>query len=490
MFNSFTLNALTCRIALLCVLLTSINLPLVIAAAPQQRRAQATGKTAKASTSVVAPAQASKAAPFVNRQLPNGMEIIVFEDHSVPLVTIELAVKNGSYTEPSELNGLSHLYEHMFFKTNRAVANREDYLRTIGGLGITYNGTTQTELVNYFFTTVSPNIRTSMQFMRDAVRYPLFDQNEFERERQVVIGEIDRNESNPYFYLDRAMNDRLFYKYPSRKNPLGNRQTVSTATTDMMRLIQSRYYVPNNSAIIVTGDVKPEDVYALAADLFGDWQKTEDPFVKFPIVEHPPLEKSEGAVIEQPLQNVILEIGWHGPSIGKDNAATYAADVFSYILRQPDSRFQRALVDTGIVNGVAVGYLTQRNTGPITVIAQTTPDKARAAVQAIYKEIARFNDADYFTDEQLEIAKTSLEANDLYDREKPSDYAHTLSFWWASTGVDYFRDYPRNLRATSRADINRYVTKYIQGKPHVAIALMSAEAQRQVNLKPEELIGQ
>ncbi len=57
---------------------------------------------------------------LVNKVLPNGLEIIVLEDHSVPLVTVELAVRNGSYTEPPELNGLSHLYEHMFFKANRA----------------------------------------------------------------------------------------------------------------------------------------------------------------------------------------------------------------------------------------------------------------------------------------------------------------------------------------------------------------------------------
>ena len=81
-------------------------------------------------------------AQLVNRVLANGLEVIALEDHSVPLVTIELAVKNGSYTEPPELNGLSHLYEHMFFKANRAIANQEEYLRAIGQLGITYNGTT------------------------------------------------------------------------------------------------------------------------------------------------------------------------------------------------------------------------------------------------------------------------------------------------------------------------------------------------------------
>jgi len=97
-----------------------------------------------------------------------------------------------------------------------------------------------------------------MQLLKDSVRYPLFDPQQFEQERQAVIGEMDRNESNPYYYLNQAMTNRMFYQYPSRKSPLGNRQTVKTATTDMMRLIQSRYYVPNNSALVVTGDAKPE----------------------------------------------------------------------------------------------------------------------------------------------------------------------------------------------------------------------------------------
>lgn len=431
------------------------------------------------------------AAEINSHVLANGLEIVTVEDHSVPLVTIELAVRNGSFTEPPELNGLSHLYEHMFFKANRAIVNAEAYLQKIGQLGISYNGTTREEVVEYYFTTTSPNLRTAMNFMRDAARYPSFDKGEFEREREVVIGEIDRNESNPFYYLNLEMINRLFYKYPSRKNPLGNRQTVSSATTDMMRLIQSRYYVPNNSALVVTGDVQSEEVNKLAEQLFGDWPRREkDPFVEFPMVEHPPLAKSQGAIVQQPVQNVLINIGWHGPSIGKDNPGSYSADVFSFILTQPNSRFQHNLVDTGLVSGVTIGYLTQRNVGPIQIIAQTTPDKARQAIKAIYNEVAHFNDKDYFTDEQLESAKALLEADDLYSREKLSEYAHTLSFWWSSTGLDYFRTYLPNLRRTSRADISRYITTYIQDKPHVGLALISPEAQEQVKLTPEELMGQ
>jgi zinc protease len=423
--------------------------------------------------------------------LANGLEVIVLEDHSVPLVTVELAVKNGSYTEPPELNGLSHLYEHMFFKANRATLSGEEYLKTIDTLGIVYNGQTQEEVVNYYFTTTTPNFPVALRFMRDATRYPLFHEGQFERERAVVIGELDRHESNPFGFLQLEMNSRLFYKYPSRKNPGGNRQTVSSATPEQMRLIQGRYYVPNNSAILVAGDVKPDEAFRIVEQLYGDWPRRErDPFEEFPPVEHPPLAKSEGHVIRQPVQNVIVNIGWHGPSIGKDNPATYAADVFSFILRQPDSRFQRALVDTGLVTGVNINYYTQRNVGPIQIFAQTTPDKARAAVRAIYNEVAHFNDADYYTDEQLETAKSLLESDDLFSREKLSEYTHVLSFWWASTGIDYFRGYHAALRRTSRADISRYVSTYIQGKPHVGLALMSEESAKISQLTPEDLVGE
>lgn len=441
-----------------------------------------------------APAKILVAKPtsdIAGKILGNGLEIIVLEDHSVPIVTIELAVRNGSFTEPPELNGLSHLYEHMFFKANRAVATQETYLQKIGQLGIAYNGETREEVVEYYFTTTSPNLRSAMNFMRDAVRYPLFDEKEFERERQVVIGEIDRNESEPGYYLNKEMNDRLYYKYPSRKQPLGNRQTVSTATTAMMRLIQGRYYVPNNSALVVTGDVQTADVYKMVQEFFGDWPRREkDPFVEFPMVEHPALQNSAGSIIKQPVTNVLVEIGWQGPSIGKDDAATYAADTFSFIMQQPDARFQRNLVDTGLVNGVGIGYYTQRNVGPINIVFQTTPDKAKAALKAVYTEIAHFNDKDYYTDEQLESAKALLEADDLYSREKFDEYAKTLGFWWSSTGIDYFRGYLANLRRTSRADISRYISTYIQGKPHVGLALISEQAQQQAKLTPEDLIGQ
>jgi len=453
--------------------------------APQTRGSAQSAQTAEPPSGPLA-----EAAPLVSKTLSNGLELVVLEDHSIPLVTVELAVRNGALTEPPDLNGLSHLYEHMFFKSNRATLDRADYLENIDQLGIIYNGTTQEEVVEYYFTTTSPNFQVAMRFMRDSVRYPAFDDREFANEREVVIGEIDRDESNPYSIVSKEMNARLFYKYPSRKNPVGNRETVRGATTDMMRLIQGRYYVPNNSAIIMTGDITPANAFKVGEELFASWpRRTRDPFDEFPLVEHPPLAKSEAAILIKPVQNVLFNAGWQGPSMGKDNAATYAADVFSFILRQSNSRFQRTLVDSGLVAGVNLGYYSQRNVGPISLVLQATPDKAKAAIKAVYDEIGHFNDPSYYTDEELESAKALLEADDLYSREKLSSYAHTIGFWWSSAGLEYFRGYLKQLRATSRADISRYVTTYIQGKPHVALALISQDTLRASGLTTNDLLG-
>jgi zinc protease len=432
----------------------------------------------------------AQAAPLATKLLANGLQVIVFEDHSVPLVTVQLTIRNGSFTETPELNGLSHLYEHMFFKPNRVTREGADYMRNIDQLGISYNGTTREEESEYYMTTTTPNFPVAMRFLRDSARYPTFDPKELDQERQVVIGEIDRNQSNPYGVLGTEMNRRLFFQYPTRKTPLGTRETVSAATTEQMRLIQNRYFVPQNAAVVVTGDVSPDAAFQVAQELWGDWaRRSRDPFDEFPLVEHPPLPKSEGVLLKGPIQPVIIEVGWQGPSVGKDDIATYAADVFSFILQQPDSRFQRRLVDSGLVDGASLGYYTQRNVGPIQLQMRTTPDKARAAIRAAYDEIAHFTDPDYFTPEELESAKTNLEASDLFDREKPSEYAHTIAFWWASAGIDYFRGYLSRLRSIGRPDIVRYVTTYIQGKPHIGLSLLSDESAKGSGLTPDDLIG-
>ena len=434
-------------------------------------------------------ARASSDSLLKSKVLPNGLEIIVYEDHSIPLVTVDYVVKAGSMVESLNESGLSHLDEHIFFKSTAAVKNHESYLTNIGQMGITYNGSTTEEHCEEHVTSLTAYFPVALHFLRDAARYPLFDPDEVATERSVVIDELTRNEGNPFSQITNEMTTRLYYQYPNRKLPSGSKTVVANATTDFLRAFYSRYYVPNNSALVIAGDVTPAEAFKQAESFFGDWPRAADPFAANPLPQHPPLQKSSANILQGPIQNVIIEFGWQGPSIGKDNAATYAADVFSFVLRQPNSRFQKALVDSGLATVADLGYYTQREVGPINFIAQTTPDKARAALLAMQNEISHMGDPNYFSDQELHDAKVLLSMSDLLGREKTSDYAETLGFWWASTGIDYFRGYQPTLAAVTRADIARYLQTYILGKPRVTLVLLSPDAQQHIQLKLEEVLG-
>lgn len=414
--------------------------------------------------------------PVQRHVCPNGLEVLVSENHALPLMTVEYAAKNGSMTETPEYNGLSHLYEHMFFKANAKLPNQEAFMERLRELGMEFNGTTGTERVNYFFTTTSDHFADAMVFMRDAVVTPLFDPKEFERERVVVTGEIDRNEANPYYHFWHTVNRSLWWKYPTRKDPLGTRETVLHATTDMMRTIEHRYYVPNNSVLVVTGDVKAADVFAQADKLYAEWPRAEDPFKQFPLVDHPPLPSSAVVLVEQPVQTFSGSLNWHGPStVGPSVPDTYAADLLSTAISEPSSKFQKDLVDSGACVRAGMGWQTQKNVGPITVSFEAAPDKIDVCTKAVLAELPKMKQPDYLSDEELKNAAHRIEVDQAHERESTSGLSHSLTFWWASAGLDYYANYVDNVKKATRADIARYLDTWVLGKPFIFGALESPE---------------
>ncbi len=419
--------------------------------------------------------------------LTNGLEVIVIENSTVPLVTIEIDVRSGAFTEPPEFDGLSHLFEHMFFKANASIPHQERFLERTRELGMTYNATTSEERVNYYFTVLKDSISPGMKFMKAAITTPLFLQDELEREKLVVMDEYDRNESNPFFHLNSAVDQKLWYEYFSRKNIAGNREVILAADEHKMRTIQQKYYIPNNSALFVAGDVKHEEVFQLAEEYFSDWERRPNPFAEDPFADeiipyHPPLEKNETVIVEKPVNAVTMLIRWQGPSVSINTKATYTADVFSYIMKQ-NSKFPRILTGSGLFTSVYFSYLTLAHKGPITIIAQTTAEKFPQARKALFEEIKYLIDPEYFTDDQIESAKTNLEVEDKYDWERPSTYAQAVGFWWSVTGgLDYYLDYIENIKKVTREDIKDFVKKYIQNAPYVMGILISPEDKEKLEL--------
>jgi zinc protease len=421
--------------------------------------------------------------------LSNGLEVIVVENHGVPLATVEVNVKNGSFTQPPEYEGLAHMYEHMIFRANSKYRDPGEFLDRMSELGAVFNGTTQEERVNYYLTVPADKTGDAISLLSAALREPLFRQDELERERQVVIGEYDRNESSPFFALTQEMDRRLYPGNLSRKNTIGSRQIILTTTPEKMRTIQRKYYVPNNSVLIVAGDVNPATVFALAERELGSWPRGADPFVEDPIPPIPALTKSEGVIVESPVGAVTFLVQWQGPSVGKDPNATYAADVFSDVLNDPRSQFQETLVDSGLWQALGVNYYTLNHTGPITISGQTSPEQLRTAVAALYREIAKFNTPGYITLEELEAVKAHRAVTSAFDRERASGFAHTLGFWWSVASLEYYMGYVDKMAQQTLDDLRSYAGRYILGKPHIAGVLIAPEARQTLKLTPEELIA-
>jgi zinc protease len=416
-------------------------------------------------------------------KLANGLEVVVIENSRVPLATIEIAVKNGAYTEGPEFSGLSHLFEHMFFKANKDYPDQEKFINRTEELGAIWNGTTNVERVNYFFTFDKDSLEAGLQFMNAAIRYPIYRTEDMQKERPVVDGEFQRAESDPYFQLWIENGKKLWGDLFTRKNPIGEHDIINTATPEKMMIIKDKYYHPNNSILVVTGDVKHDQAFALAQEIYGDWPGSGfNPHEKYPIPEFKPLTETVYHIKESSIaQTPYMMLSWHGPEYRKDSLGTLAADVFSTALGLNSSKWQQALIDKGLATYVGLNYSTNRYVGPIDIFVVPNPAKMKECYDEIMNQVSHFADPDYITDEQLQTAKDVLVRNQVRSSEKPSSLASQLTYWWASTSLDYFTDYVTNMTKVTKKDIADYVNRYIKGKPFVAGLIINAEMNKALN---------
>jgi zinc protease len=254
-----------------------------------------------------------------------------------------------------------------------------------------------------------------------------------------------------------------------------------------MRTIQRKYYVPNNTALIVTGDVMADSVFAAARRLLGNWPRAADPFAIDPIPPVPPLVGNKAVIVEQPVNAVVVLLQWQGPGAHADVPATYAADVFSDVLNQPGSRFQRKLVDSGLWQSMNVNYYTLNQVGPITIGGAVAPGKLREAIAALDRELLEVVKPGYLTPDAVNSVKQKRIVETMESLERASGFAHQLGFWWAVTGMEYFYGYNDAMAKQTPDDLRRYTSRYILGKPRVTGVLLSPDTRRALKLTESEL---
>jgi zinc protease len=398
-------------------------------------------------------------------KLDNGLEVIMIKAGSEPIVTIEIAVRNGAYTQTPKNCGLSHLYEHMFFKGNKKWTSQEDYADRIRELGIVYNGMTSNESVRYFFTLPSRNFEQGMEFMAYAIIDPIFDSTELAKERNVVLNEFNRDFSEPSYIFYQMNEEAMFEKYFYRKNAIGDKSVIANATREQMFEIKNKYYIPNNSALVIVGDIDFAKTEKFVKKYFSRWEKGNAP--SFVFEEHPYLEKTKNIFTEQNVSMTELMITFRGPDVGKKNEDTYAMDLLCEIMKLKSQNIYKQLVENGLVYSYYLGYYTEQDGATVTFDAALSAENTNKVKDIFFKELNNINTDGYLTEEILTQAKEKVEMNFYQDIESSVDFTLGVGFWWCISELDYFETYLDNLKKVNVSDIQRVLRNYLLDKPYI-----------------------
>ena len=420
--------------------------------------------------------------PYTASTLPSGLEVIAIESHKVPLVTIVLAAKAGGMTETPDIRGLTHLWEHMFFKGNKRIPNQEAFNKRIRQLGIVYNGDTAAEKVRYYFTLPSVFLDEGLQFMADAISTPLLEQSELEKERRVVLDEYDRSAANPgfdFYNLERVL---MYGNVENRRDPLGLRPVIENATRDQLYRIKDEVFVPSNSAIVVAGDFNPQKLQALVQKHFGAWQNPAN-WQSLKAPTFPALERGQSFVMTRAnVENAQVSLTYPGPRARFQQADSFEADVLGHLIKHKSGRFYRKFVDSGLTFHAGLSYYTQSQAGELQLFAQTAPKEAEKVAKMLESEISEWIKPGYFTKEQLDDVHRNLSIEHKREINQPSEYAKMIAFWWAVTGLDYYDRYQDNLKKIGLPEVQAFVRKWLLKKPHLTGILLSPENAQKVRL--------
>lgn len=423
--------------------------------------------------------------------LDNGLELYVMENAAAPLAYIEIAVRAGGIAQTKENCGLFHLYEHMMFKGNERYPTAQAVTDALTHMGVTdWNGSTAVDYVNYYFTVPSDLLEEGLEFWSYAIRTPNLDSAEFEREKDVVIAEIQGNYSQPGDIAYSAVAKRLYPQEPWHLDPGGTVQAVRAATVQQLLDIKNAYYVPNNSALFVGGSVHHEDVYQKVNAIYGTWQKSSAEIPAPFLPARNPVQETTYLVYPNPGMSPALtqvSVYMRGPDAETDAQDTYAADVWGTLISNPDGAFKKSLLrderlDIPAPEYVAAYYYTQRASGRISFYAlllnaQNAAESARYAAEEAFPSAIdeMISGKRYFSAKELALAKKRMGTERRVAQETAEGFLGNLRFWWASADADYFLSYQAHVDAVDKRQIDAFLRKYVQDKKPVVMVQVSPQ---------------
>jgi zinc protease len=439
------------------------------------RRSLATLTLAVAVTPLTrADAQKAPSIPHEKYTLPNGLEVILHLDRSVPIVAVEQFYKVGSGDEKKGRTGFAHLFEHVMFmgSQNVPVGKFDEWLEAAGASN---NGSTTEDRTNYYET--GPSNALPLMLWLDADRMgwllPTMDQAKLDLQRDVVKNERRQNYDNvPY---GRAYETILPVMYPS-EHPyswpvIGSMSDLSAAALDDVKDFFRRYYAPNNATIVIAGDFNADSAKSWVTKYFGHIPRNEAP-VRNSV---PPvrLTKDTVLVMEDRVQLPRAYYTWHGvKAFSADDAAlTALADILA---GGKSSRLYRTLVyEKQIAQSVGMNAESNKLDGLILLNATARPNvHPRELDTEIAKAIADVA-ANGVTERELTRVKNGVRADMLDRLSSVLGKATQLSYYNYFTGSpDYMAKDLARYEALTVGDIQRVAKQYLTGQPRIVLTVV------------------
>ncbi len=427
--------------------------------------------------SLAAASQAVPAIPFQQFTLPNGLHVILSEDHTAPLVGVEMLYDVGSKDEKPGRTGFAHLFEHLMFQGTVNLPKGESD-RLIEAAGGSSNGSTSADRTQYW-EQVPSNALEQMLFIqaqRMGALLPTLDQAKLDNQREVVRNERRESyEMKPYGMAWKVLLENLWNpEFPYHWQTIGSHEDLQAASLDDVREFFQRWYGPGNASLAIVGDIDPVKTRALVEKHFGGIPRADPPKRATPLPV--PLAKERQVTVPDEVQLPRLYLAWQTPKSHADGEA--ALEVLGDVLATgKSSRLTRRLVmEERIAQNVMAGQQSQALAGMFMVVATPKPGVKPEQIQKVVEEeIARIA-RDGPTPEELQRAKNRIESQVIFALEPVGGFegraSHLNSYYWETGDPGHLGKDLERFRALTVEDVRAAAATYLANDRRVALTVV------------------